>query len=140
MSILPPEVGAELAQLLQALQSADNNVRSQAEDHLQNNWTATRPEILLMGFVEQIMGSSDDTVSRLPRLILNKFDLANTMVAIGTLFCRCHIPTDRFQDAQVTIDKRKHRPVHILDARSCCRHSSKALGGFQRGDGQGRQK
>lgn len=67
MSILPPEVGAELAQLLQALQSADNNVRSQAEDHLQNNWTSTRPEVLLMGLVEQIMGSNDTNVSNWPR-------------------------------------------------------------------------
>jgi hypothetical protein len=62
MSLLPPEVNAELAQVLQALQSADNNVRSQAEDHLQNNWTATRPEVLLMGLVEQIAGSHDATV------------------------------------------------------------------------------
>lgn len=62
MSVLPQEVNAELAQLLQALQSADNSIRSQAEDHLQNNWTATRPEILLMGLVEQIAGSHDATV------------------------------------------------------------------------------
>ncbi|KAI1810595.1 armadillo-type protein [Poronia punctata] len=53
MSVLPPEVAAELTQLLQALQSPDNSIRSQAEDHLQNNWTATRPEILLMGLAEQ---------------------------------------------------------------------------------------
>lgn len=54
MSILPAEVTAELAQLLQALQSADNNVRSQAEEHLQNNWTSSRPEVLLMGLAEQV--------------------------------------------------------------------------------------
>ena len=59
---VPPEISAELAQLLQALQSADNNVRSQAEDYLQNNWTATRPEMLLMGLVGQIAGSQDATV------------------------------------------------------------------------------
>lgn len=63
MSLLPAEVNAELAQLLQALQSADNNVRSQAEEHLQNNWTAPRPEVLLMGLVEQIAGSPDTAVS-----------------------------------------------------------------------------
>ncbi|CAK7562739.1 MAG: importin subunit beta-3 [Sporothrix epigloea] len=54
MSLLPPELGVELSQLLQALQSADNAIRSQAEDHLQNNWTASRPEVLLMGLAEQI--------------------------------------------------------------------------------------
>ena len=66
MSLLPAEVNAELAQLLQALQSADNNVRSQAEEHLQNNWTAPRPEVLLMGLVEQIAGSPDTAVGPLP--------------------------------------------------------------------------
>ena len=62
MSMLPAEVHAELAQLLQALQSPDNNIRSQAEDHLQNSWTATRPEVLLMGLAEQISGSTDAPV------------------------------------------------------------------------------
>jgi hypothetical protein len=62
MSMLPPEVSAELTQLLQALQSPDNSIRSQAEDHLQNNWTATRPEILLMGLAEQIAGAPDLSV------------------------------------------------------------------------------
>lgn len=62
MSMLPAEVHAELAQLLQALQSPDNNIRSQAEDHLQNNWTASRPEVLLMGLAEQISGSTDAPV------------------------------------------------------------------------------
>ncbi len=63
MSILPAEIHNELAQLLDALQSSDNSVRSQAEEHLATNWTATKPEILLMGLVEQIQGSNDPTVS-----------------------------------------------------------------------------
>lgn len=62
MSVLPPHVHAELAELLQALQSADNEVRSQAEEHLTTNWTNTKPEMLLMGLVEQIQGSNDTTV------------------------------------------------------------------------------
>lgn len=62
MSVLPQEVHAELAQLLDALQSSDNGVRSQAEEHLANNWTAAKPEMLLMGLVEQIQGSNDATV------------------------------------------------------------------------------
>jgi hypothetical protein len=56
----------ELAQLLDALQSSDNSVRSQAEEHLNNNWAVSKPEILLMGLVEQIQGSNDPTV-RYPR-------------------------------------------------------------------------
>lgn len=64
--MLPPDVHAELTQLLQALQSADNSIRSQAEDHLQNNWTATRPEVLLMGLAEQIQNAADVSVRQPP--------------------------------------------------------------------------
>ena len=62
MSMISPDLHAELTQLLQALQSADNTIRSQAEEHLQNNWTATRPEILLMGLAEQIHGANETAV------------------------------------------------------------------------------
>lgn len=65
MSMLPADVHTELTQMLQALQSSDNSIRSQAEDHLQNNWTATRPEILLMGLAEQIQNAADVTVCRM---------------------------------------------------------------------------
>lgn len=64
MSILPADVHAELTQLLQALQSADNNTRAQAEEHLQNNWTNNRPEILLMGLAEQVQAASETPVCR----------------------------------------------------------------------------
>ena len=62
MSLLPPDVHAELAQLLQAVQSSDNSIRSQAEEHLQNNWTNTRPEVLLMGLAEQIQAAGETAV------------------------------------------------------------------------------
>jgi hypothetical protein len=68
MSVLPAEMHNELAQLLDALQSSDNSVRAQAEEHLSNNWAVTKPEILLMGLVEQIQGSNDPTVRILPNL------------------------------------------------------------------------
>jgi hypothetical protein len=73
MSVLPAEVHAELSQLLQALQSADNNERSQAEEHLATNWTAQKPEILLMGLVEQLHGSTDITVCFTMQLFLTKY-------------------------------------------------------------------
>ncbi|CAI4213323.1 unnamed protein product [Parascedosporium putredinis] len=59
MSMLPADVHAELTQLLQALQSSDNSIRSQAEEHLQNHWTINRPELLLMGLAEQIQNTPD---------------------------------------------------------------------------------
>ena len=69
--MLPAEIHAELSQLLLALQSPDNGTRSQAEDHLQANWTATRPEILLMGLAEQIAGAPESSVTQLipPHLV-----------------------------------------------------------------------
>ncbi len=62
MSVLPAEIHTALAQILQALQSPDNNVRTQAEDQLHNDWTAGRPDVLLMGLVEQIQGSQEPAV------------------------------------------------------------------------------
>lgn len=65
MSVLSAEIHAELSQLLQGLQSADNGVRSQAEEHLQSNWTNSRPEVLLMGLAEQVQGAGDNAVRTL---------------------------------------------------------------------------
>ncbi|KZL75448.1 importin subunit beta-3, partial [Colletotrichum tofieldiae] len=72
MSVLPPDVHAELSQLLQALQSPDNSVRTQAEDHLQNNWTANRPEVLLMGLAEQIQVASDASIRSFAAVIFRR--------------------------------------------------------------------
>lgn len=52
-----------LAQLLQALQSSDNTLRGQAEDQLNNDWHANRPDVMLMGLAEQIQVGQDDKVS-----------------------------------------------------------------------------
>ncbi|KAK5653518.1 hypothetical protein OQA88_8777 [Cercophora sp. LCS_1] len=72
MSMLAPDVHAELAQLLQALQSKDNNARSQAEEHLQNNWTNTRPEVLLMGLAEQIAAGRDASTRSFAAVIFRR--------------------------------------------------------------------
>jgi hypothetical protein len=63
MSLLPPEIHTALEQLLQALSSSDNDVRTRAEEQLNNDWVTTRPDVLLMGLVEQMKGSSDPSVS-----------------------------------------------------------------------------
>ncbi|KAI0023927.1 ARM repeat-containing protein [Xylariomycetidae sp. FL0641] len=72
MSLLPQETHAELAQLLQALQSPDNSIRSQAEEHLQSNWVNTRPEILLMGLAEQIAASTDASIRSFAAVIFRR--------------------------------------------------------------------
>jgi hypothetical protein len=54
-SQLPPDVVAALQQLLQGLASADNAIRSRAEQMLNDDWLATRPEMLLSGLAEQVV-------------------------------------------------------------------------------------
>jgi hypothetical protein len=83
--MLPPEVTAEMAQLLQALQSPDNNIRSQAEEHLQNNWTSTRPEILLMGLAEQVSAATEVTVCFLDYVHVDSHGPLRTMTSQRTL-------------------------------------------------------
>jgi importin-5 len=62
MSVLQPEVQAALTQLLSALQSSDNTLRSQAEEQLNGDWTTQRPDVLLMGLAEQSQGAEDASV------------------------------------------------------------------------------
>ena len=64
-SVLPPEVHSALSQLLTALSSADNVVRTQAEEQLNNDWVPNRRDVLLMGLAEQIQGAEAESVSRL---------------------------------------------------------------------------
>ncbi|KAL4781897.1 armadillo-type protein [Aspergillus varians] len=63
MSLLPPEVHSALTQLLGALSTADNTVRSQAEEQLNNDWIQNRPDVLLMGLAEQLEAARE-TVTR----------------------------------------------------------------------------
>ena len=104
MSLLSAEVHAELTALLQALQSSDNATRSQAEEHLHNNWTVTRPEVLLMGLAEQIQSAGENTVrlgwyyvliSTEPSASLIRVSPSNTCPAHPvSIIRRCHISSD----------------------------------------------
>lgn len=62
MSLLPADVNAALSQLVEALQSKDNTIRSHAEENLTNEWVVARPELLLMGLVEQLRHSENTIV------------------------------------------------------------------------------
>jgi hypothetical protein len=68
MSVLPAEVHTALAALLQGLQSADNVQRTNAEQQLNEEWVAQRPEVLLMGLSEQ-MELAQDTAVRTEMLV-----------------------------------------------------------------------
>ena len=62
MSMLPPEALGALQGLLVALQSPDNNTRTQAEESLATEWLAQNPELLLSGLAEQVKGHEDPKV------------------------------------------------------------------------------
>jgi hypothetical protein len=62
MSVLPAEVHTALATLLQGLQSPDNVQRSTAEQQLNEEWVAQRPDVLFMGLSEQIDLAQDTSV------------------------------------------------------------------------------
>ena len=66
MSILPPEIHSALGLLIQGLQSPENNLRSHAEEQLNNDWVIVRPDVLLMGLVEQIQIGRDASVFAQP--------------------------------------------------------------------------
>ncbi|KAG5930573.1 hypothetical protein E4U42_006661 [Claviceps africana] len=83
MSLLSAEVHAELTQLLQALQSADNATRSQAEEHLQNNWTGSRPEVLLVGLAEQIQGAGDNVARSFAAVIFRRIASKTRKIEAG---------------------------------------------------------
>lgn len=68
MSVLPAEVHTALAGLLQGLQSPDNVQRTNAEQQLNEEWVAQRPEVLLMGLSEQIELAQDTSVSTIALL------------------------------------------------------------------------
>ncbi|KAG9777003.1 ARM repeat-containing protein, partial [Aureobasidium melanogenum] len=72
MSVLPAEVQGALGQLLQALSSPDNNLRAQAEEQLNNDWTLNRPDMLLMGLVEQIQASQDPSTRSFAAVLFRK--------------------------------------------------------------------
>lgn len=81
MSLLPPEVHTALSQLLGALSSADNNARSAAEEQLNNDWHANRPDVLLMGLVEQMQGSEDPTTRSFGAVMFRR--MANKTIKAG---------------------------------------------------------
>ena len=66
MSVLPPEVHTALASLLQGLSASDNQIRTHAEEQLNNEWISARPDVLLMGLVEQIQSAQEPSVWHLP--------------------------------------------------------------------------
>lgn len=63
MATLPEQVHAALTNLLRGLQSPDNVERTAAEEQLNQEWFAQRPDVLLLGLAEQVEFAPDSSVS-----------------------------------------------------------------------------
>ncbi len=87
MSLLPAEVQGALQQLLQALSSTDNTIRSQAEEQLNSDWTANRADVLLMGLAEQIQNAQDTQVGHYPEV-----GGAEALISLVAVFCCSALP------------------------------------------------
>ena len=90
--------------MLQALQSPDNSIRSQAEEHLHNSWTNTRPEMLLMGLVEQIQATNSETVVRFAPVpssgTSGGSSVTNSQLMIDSSVRRCHLSSNIDKDQE----------------------------------------
>lgn len=106
MSILPPEVHSALSLLLQGLQSTDNNVRAQAEEQLNNEWIVARPDVLLMGLVEQIQGAPEAGVriKLSPAAIRDSLSLRQSRSFAAVLFRRVATKTRKAPGSEETKD------------------------------------
>ncbi|PGH00256.1 hypothetical protein AJ79_08270 [Helicocarpus griseus UAMH5409] len=81
MSLLPQEVHVALSQLLLALASADNIVRTQAEEQLNNEWVQGRPDVLLIGLAEQLQGAEDAGTRSFAAVLFRRISTRSTKVA-----------------------------------------------------------
>lgn len=119
MSQLPAEVQTALGRLLAALSSADNNVRSQAEEHLTNDWVVNRPDVLLMGLVEQMHGSQDTTVRN-----INHAGHGRLNESLGSIIRGRSLPQAGVEVEKESSHERVQRPVLLPEQRSESRNKA----------------
>ena len=71
-SLVPPDVVSQLNQVLLDLVSNDNNLRSSAEQQLNEQWIAQQPELLLLSLA-QLGITHVETLVRIGLLLLEFF-------------------------------------------------------------------
>ena len=115
MSLLPPEIHAALATLLQNLSSADNATRTHAEERLNNEWFNKRPDVLLVGLVEQIQQSQDTSVRVSCNLLGMQLYTTNTVILVrqGLLPQSCSAECQPKQGVQL-------EKIQSRRSNSCC--------------------
>ncbi|CAI5757055.1 unnamed protein product [Candida verbasci] len=73
MSVIPQDAHEALIQLLQNLSSSDNNIRSQAEKVLDQDWSVkTNVEILLVFLAEQATQGINDTIRQFASVLFRR--------------------------------------------------------------------
>ena len=131
MSVLPDEVNTALTRLLSALTSSDNNLRSNAEEQLNSDWVAQRPDVLLMGLVEQMQDALDPTVRgklclyRKERAEHGADECPHGLWYLDSIICCSPLPAHIYQDEEAT--KQHGAEGIVLDAPAATKngHSDK---------------
>ena len=121
MSQLPAEVQTALGQLLAALSSSDNNVRSQAEEHLTNDWVVNRPDVLLMGLVEQMRGSQDTSV-----WTTRRYGGSSSNRGLGSVVRSSAVPEASLEVEEESGHERIERSILLPEQRSQSRNKAAA--------------
>ena len=138
MSLLPPEIHAALATLTQNLSSPDNAIRTHAEEQLNNEWFTKRPELLLVGLVEQIQRSQDTSVRVSCNLLQMQFHDANTVI-LDTVLCRNPVPPNVNQDKAFNWSRsRVEGAIYAVRASPESRYKAEVAGMFTGGEAAGR--
>ena len=137
MSLLPPEIHAALATLLQNLSSADNAIRTHAEEGLNNEWFNKRPDVLLVGLVEQIQQSQDTSVRVSCNLLRTQLRNAKTGI-LDTVLCRNPVPPNVNKNKAVNWRRPGvERAIYALTATTESRHKAEVAGMSTRGEAAG---
>ncbi|KAG2182508.1 hypothetical protein INT43_007439 [Umbelopsis isabellina] len=71
-NLIPSEALAQLSTLLVSLPSADNDVRTQAEAQLNDQWIAQQPDVLLLGLAQLASASGEDHVRAFSSVLLRR--------------------------------------------------------------------
>jgi len=61
-NLIPAEALAQLSSLLVSLPSADNEIRTQAETQLNDQWIGQQPDLLLLGLAQLASSSTEDHI------------------------------------------------------------------------------
>jgi hypothetical protein len=83
-SLVPPDVVSQLNQVLMNLVSNDNNLRSSAEQQLNEQWIAQQPDLLLLSLA-QLGRTHEETHVRISLKSFSIYDFLSTWMYLTYL-------------------------------------------------------